>query len=306
MHASAEDAVGRIFLKGIIAQSKSGNFSFPTSARLAIRVARAVNDPDCTPAEAARLLQAEPLLATKVVALANSAAYDPFDRPVADMLSAVQRIGLRMIQALATAVACQQMAGDQITVSRQRLSSQLWEHSTHVAALACVIARRLTRQPPETALFAGMVHELGAFYLLSRCREFPDLSDAKLASLLLPVVADKADDADEADEFDNCDCLSERTIGHAVLSALCVPAPVLTALEVLWQGFLAVPPETMGDTLLLADQLASIRSPFSGVWGQRRNAPRADLNMLVGEETLVAVLERSAGEVDSLMAALRI
>lgn len=305
MHASTEDAVGRIFLKGIIAQSKSGNLSFPTSSQVAIRVARAVNDPECTPADAARLLQAEPLLATKVVALANSAAYDPFHRPVSNVLSAVQRVGLRMIQALATAVACQQMAGDQITPSRQRLGSQLWKHSTHVAALACVIARRLTRQSPETALFAGMVHELGAFYLLSRCREFPDLPDEKLARLLLPQIADDADDADEPGT-DESESLTERTIGHAVLTALCVPAPVLSALEVLWQGFLAVPPETMGDTLLLADQLASIRSPFSGVWELRQAMPRADLDMLVGEQTLVDVLARSAGEVDSLMTALRI
>jgi HD-GYP domain-containing protein (c-di-GMP phosphodiesterase class II) len=57
----------------------------------------------------------------------------------------------------------------------QGMVSTLWEHSAQVAALSRVIARKITKVDPETAMFAGIVHEVGNFYLLSRAEEFPSL-----------------------------------------------------------------------------------------------------------------------------------
>src|SRR5262249_16913414 len=54
----------------------------------------------------------------------------------------------------------------------------------------------------------------------------------------------------------------ESRIGLAVLESLAVPAPVVEAVETLWLGHLSLPPATLGDTLLLADQLVTVRSPL--------------------------------------------
>lgn len=303
MTTIAEDPVSRAILDRLVAQATGGGLAFPTSSQVAIRVLHAMNDPDCSADSAARLIQAEPLLATKVLALANSAAYNRSDNAITDIRSAVLRVGLRMVQALATSVACRQMARKADTPSRQRMASQLWEHSAHVAALASVIARHLTGQPADTALFAGMVHELGGFYLLSRSREFPELTDEKLSSLLLQRAPGKPPEDEETDADEHW---AERAIGQAVLTALSVPEPVLAAIQVLWQGTLALPLESLGDTLMLADQLASVRSPFSGQWGRDAEAPAAELDVLIGEETLLGMLRESAGEVESLTSALRL
>ena len=44
-----------------------------------------------------------------------------------------------------------------------------------MAALAHVLSRRVSHVDAETAMFAGIVHEVGGFYLLSRAEEFPAL-----------------------------------------------------------------------------------------------------------------------------------
>ena len=44
-------------------------------------------------------------------------------------------------------------------------------------ALAWSLARHVTGVNPDTALFAGIIHEVGGFYLLSRADEFPGLLD---------------------------------------------------------------------------------------------------------------------------------
>jgi HD-like signal output (HDOD) protein len=277
-------------LRILTAEAVSGELTFPTSAAVALRVREALDDPGCRSETVARLIQAEPLLAARVVALANSAVFNRFGRVITDVRAAITLLGFRSVRTLATAMVARQMAAMPDTPAHRDLAARLWEHTAHVAALAQVIARRVTRQDPETAMFAGMVHEIGGFYLLSRARDFPGLMDGNLRDW---VGEDEEDGAPESE------------IGRAVLGALCVPQPVVEAIEMLWKGYLAFPPATLGDTLLLADQLAPVKSPLLQAPGKDRDEMAATIDLLLEQETLSEVLEESAGEVKSLTEALR-
>jgi hypothetical protein len=84
-----------------------------------------------------------------------------------------------------------------------------------------------------------------------------------------------------------------------------VPAHVLDAQETLWDGYLALPPRTLGDTLLLADELSPIESPLAELGGMSRKGMAAELELLIDDEMLSHILADSAEEVDSLTAALK-
>ena len=280
-------------LKRLAAQAAHGELAFPTAAAVLLRVRQVIDDPDCKIETAARLIQAEPLLAAKVVAVANSVAYNRSGRAVTDVRSAVNLLGFRTVRTLATGMVARQMAGAPASPAEQRLATQLWEHSAHVAATAQLLARTVTRQDPESALFAGMVHEIGGFYLLSRVKDFPGLLDGDLA--------DWAGDDEEEIETS-----PEKEIGHAVLKALSAPEPVVAAIEVLWHGYLCFPPTTLGDTLLLADQLVPVPSPLFQTPAANHIELTAKIELVVGQETLSDILRQSAAEVQSLTAALKL
>ena len=271
-------------LKTIAAQAGRGDLHFPTHVHATLKLQRALGEPDCHLDDAARLVQTEPLLAARTVAIANSAAYNRFGNDVTNVKAAVQRVGFRTLGALAAAVIVRQLAGEIRDPAVRAKADQLWLHSTHVAALSQVIARRVSFVDPETAMFAGIVHEVGGFYLLSRAAEFPGLLDG---------------DPDEWIEH------GETAIGRGVLLKLGVPAPVMGAIEALWNGMRALPPETLGDTLLLANDLSPVASPLlerhPGVAGLQVGAT---IDFAVGEGTLSAILQESADEVNSLKAAL--
>ena len=95
----------------LAAEAGRGELMFPTSATVALRVQQALDDPDCHLETAARLIQAEPLLSARIVAVANSAAFNRCGRVVTDVRAAVNLLGFRMIRTLATAVIARQMAG---------------------------------------------------------------------------------------------------------------------------------------------------------------------------------------------------
>jgi len=166
---------------------------------------------------------------------------------------------------------------------RADIATSLWDHTTHVAALARVLAKRVTRQNPDEAFFAGVVHEVGAFYMLSRASEFPDIL---------------------SDGLELWHGEGQSAVGRAVLSTLGVPANVIEAMEVVWAGYLAMPPNSLGDTLLLADELSPVESPLDALVGMSRVGMDVELDMLIDSETLSLILQESAEEVASLSAAL--
>jgi len=267
-------------------QVAHGDLVFSTGAQVALKLRRALDDPDCHVNTASRLIQAEPLLSARVIAIANSVVYNRSGRDIIDVQVAVSLLGFKTIRSLAMALVTRQMAGKSKDPSRQAMVDQLWQHSSHVASLAHAIARHVTHQDPETALFAGIIHEIGGFYMLSRAEEFPGLLEG---------------------DFDDWVLGGEAKVGRAVLGKLNVPASVSSVMETFWDGFLAMPPSTMADTLLLAEELAPVPSPLYRLDSEVPDDKRkASIEMEIGEETLSRILSESAEEIGSLSKALQV
>ena len=281
----------RVLLSALADEVERGKLFFPTSATATLQIKKMLEDTDCDLDAVTRLIQADPLLSVKIVAIANSVVFNRSGKKITSVSAAVTLLGLRTVRNLAMAVITQQLAGTQ---SKSELVAQLWQHSAHVAALAQVIARRISHQDPDTAMFAGIIHEISWFYLLSREKAYPGLIDGNIAN---SWVSD--DDLDEEDEL-----ACEMKISTAILQALSVPEPIADAIAHLWQGSLIFPPATLGDTLLLADQLAPVKSPFAPAQTQARDDFLTKLDRLANQQALDAILAESEEEVKSLTAAL--
>ena len=262
----------------IAAQAARGDISFPTSVNAVLRLQRALNDPDCHLEDAIRLVLGEPQLAARTVALANSSSFNAGGKPITNVRAAVTRVGYRNLQMLVASLAVRQFGSCIQDPDLRHKAEQLWEHTVQVAALAQVFARRVTFVNPDTAMFAGIVHEIGAFYLLMRADEFPGLLD---------------DDEDRWGEL--CEEVVTREVGRR----LALPDPVAEAVFDLRGGWLNMPPTSLLDTLLLANLYAGIPSPL------RFEEPLPDhsesaLDYLVDETTLHEIL----GEATELSGAM--
>jgi HD-like signal output (HDOD) protein len=270
--------------KSIAAQAGRSELTFPTNVDASLKLQKALSDPDCHVEAAAKLVQAEPLLAARTVAIANSVAYNRSGNEVTNVRAAVQRVGFRTLNALVAAVIVRQLDSKITNPVLRAKANQLWQHSAHVAALAQVLAKRVAHVDPDTAMFAGIVHEVGGFYLLSRAEEFPGLLEG-----------------DPEDWIEH----GEMAIGRGVMNKLGVPGPVMAAIEAMWDGMRALPPETLGDTLLLANDLAPVSSPLherAGATSAMQAASTIDFE--IGTGSLSSILRESADEVRSLAQAL--
>ena len=274
----------RVALEAIAADAARGDIVFPTHTDIALRVQRLLDDPACSTETLGKLIVVEPLLAARVLGLANSAAFNSDGRRIGEIKPAIARIGFAALRALAASIVVRQMQELTRTPEHRALASALWEHTAHVAALARVLARRVTGQNPDAAFFAGIVHEVGNFYLIARANAYPGLLNSDL-------------------EIWHGE--GEAQVGRAVLAALDAPPAIVDAMETLWSGYLAMPPRTLGDTLLLADELAPLESPLDALTGMSRKGMAVELELLIDNETLSQILAESASEVSELCATLK-
>lgn len=278
------NSIGFQILEDIARDLSGEKVSFPTFLDITFQVRTALKNPNLSTEQLAALVGAEPLMSAKIVRMANSVAMNASGRAIADVKSAITRIGTEAVRSVSFAVAMEQLLDSRKIAPFAVLSRRLWEHSIHVAALCRVLARKLARINPDEAMFAGLVHDIGVFYLLARAANFPEL------------IADKAGLNDLLVQWHD-------NIGHALLAALGQPEEVLAAVleHEIERPVPAV--KNLADLLFVANKLANIQTG----WRDPELAAAVDTSVLAGlfdAEAMTGLLAESEEEVQSLKSAL--
>jgi putative nucleotidyltransferase with HDIG domain len=151
----------------------------------AILVRNTLRDPEAGLDKVAQVIGIEPLISSKLLRLANSVAYNTSGKPVIELTNAISRLGFDVVRTTSLAVAMDQMLKSRNLAAFDELARRAWEHSLEVAAIARVLARRIGRINPEEAMLAGLVHDIGIFYLLYRAAEYPEYRGDQAAAIEL-------------------------------------------------------------------------------------------------------------------------
>lgn len=158
-----------------IARDLAGDVVFPTCFDTAVHLRQELQNPEVPIAQIARLVSVEPLIAAKLLHIANSVYYNPSGATVRGLPEAIARLGVSLVRTTALAVAMNQLMRSREMVVFSELTHDLWEHSIKTAAAARILARSPTRLNPDEAMLAGLVHDLGAFYMLYRAMQYAEL-----------------------------------------------------------------------------------------------------------------------------------
>jgi len=159
-----------------IAQELSGDVVFPTAFDIVARLRKALQDPNLPLPRLAEIVELEPLISGRLIGLANSVAFKRRGLEVRSVKVAVTRLGINLVRSTAMGIAMNQLLRAKDLLPFGDLAQRLWQHSLQSAAAAEVIAQRMTTNiAPDEALLAGLVHDLGAFYMLYRASQYAEL-----------------------------------------------------------------------------------------------------------------------------------
>jgi HD-like signal output (HDOD) protein len=168
-----ERATALAFLQTLATEVSKGTVDLPCFPDVVVRISHALADPETTSERVVTIVGAEPRLAARVLQTANSAAFNSSGKPLADLRSAITRLGQQMVQSTAMSYAMQQMKNEaSLRVIAEPLA-ELWNRSIAVASISKLVAAR-TKVPADEAFLTGLLHGIGKLYIMARAATAPN------------------------------------------------------------------------------------------------------------------------------------
>jgi HD-like signal output (HDOD) protein len=164
------------FVKGLAAELSQGQVELPSVPDIVIRLQQTLSDDNVTNDTVVRVIGSEPMLAGRLLTMANSVALNTSGRKIADLPTAVARVGFNIVRSAALSFAVEQLRKASEFRHLEGQLDALWKNSVQIAALCHVIARRFSSLNGDTALLAGLMHNVGRIYILTRASKYPTLT----------------------------------------------------------------------------------------------------------------------------------
>lgn len=157
----------------LLEKARAGRLELPSAPDLGVRISRAIDNPDTSIEEVARIIQLDPALTARLIQVSNSPLYSGLDK-TKNCSMAVTRMGLDTTRNLVVSFLLKNLFTSNSRVL-QKAMDQVWTQSTKVAAISSVLAKVTPRLDSGRALLAGLVHRIGAIGVINSAKSHPEL-----------------------------------------------------------------------------------------------------------------------------------
>ncbi len=161
------------FVSGIIDDLKANKLQLPVLPEVAMKVRQAVDSDTASASQIAKIVSSDPAISARLLQVANSPLYRG-SSAIETVQAAIARLGNKAVRSLVTSLVTQQLFQTKSAELKERMQ-KVWLHSTEVAAISMVLARKFTKLDPEEALLAGLLHDIGVIPLISRAESNADI-----------------------------------------------------------------------------------------------------------------------------------
>jgi HD-like signal output (HDOD) protein len=207
---------------------------------------------------------------------------NPYGAHVTSVSSAVTRIGLAALRCLAFAVAAEQLAQDHRSAQVRAIASKLWRHSADVAAWSYAFAHHLKTVNPDTAMLAGMMVDIGQFFLLARTAHYPALEN-------------------NIERFAEFISVWKNPISRSVLEAFELPDDIIDSFDDESLNGGNYPPQTLRDIVRLAVRASDVANPLAP---EKPSAPENDSGTEAKPPEFIALLDEARAGKNSILSAI--
>ncbi len=161
---SSPDSSNSIF-NDILENIEKNRLPLPTQPKIAIAIQELSENPNVTVEELSEVIGKDPGLTARIIRIANS----PLVRgrvSINTLKTAISRLGTSFVANMAIGLAMEQLFCAKNKVIEEKMR-QAWQHSGDVAAASYVLANYSKAFPPEEAMLAGLLHEIGMLPILT-------------------------------------------------------------------------------------------------------------------------------------------
>ncbi len=161
------------FVQMLAGELSRKQIRLPSLPDVVLRIRSALEDGDCTAERLADVVSLEPVLMSRLLAMANSAFYNPAGVKITNLRAAISRLGFNMVRNTAIALAVEQLFQAENQAGIRDQLEHLWKVGLRRAAMSEVLAARHAELDADGAFLAGLLHEIGKLYILTKAKDFP-------------------------------------------------------------------------------------------------------------------------------------
>lgn len=154
------------FVQGLAADLQQGEIELPAFPDVVKRLQIILVDPSASAKDVVEVIAVDPILTTRLMKMANSAALNPKGIKIENLGAAISRLGFNLVRSTATAYAMTQMQKQEELAPIRGQLLDIWKRSNNVAAICYVISKNVLRRRPDEAVLAGLLHQIGRLYIL--------------------------------------------------------------------------------------------------------------------------------------------
>ncbi|MES9991174.1 MAG: HDOD domain-containing protein [Candidatus Thiodiazotropha sp.] len=154
---------------------KNDTLELPSMPDITMRIAKVINDPNTDSEEIARVVQADPTVAGRIINVVNSAAYRG-KQQIDTLPDAVTRLGRSVTHNLVISFALGKLFNSRSQALKKRMID-LWKHVSYVAPICHELAQVTPGLENDQALLCGLLHDIGALAILGAASSKPELAE---------------------------------------------------------------------------------------------------------------------------------
>ena len=251
--------------------------SFP---EVVVRIRKALDDPKTTADMIAKSVSVEPVLASRILVLANSAYNNRAGIKIEGLDAAVGRIGFDQVRSAAIAYAVEQLHAAKGLEALKSELRQAWSSGLKLAAMSEVIAKHCTKLDCDSTFIAGLLNRIGVLYIFTKYDEYPGLlQDAEARQNLI-------------DEW-------TAPIGESIVANWDFPADIQATLNPDEAGM-----DRRGPDVDLTDVVVAAKASLNG-GAETLFASAVAQRLQLSEEKMPAIMESYEQKLMSLASAVR-
>lgn len=158
-----DDIANKVFFDRCVQAYRNNTLQVPSLPDVAIRLNKSMQH-DLDIKVIGEIIHFDPRIVTKLIQVANSPIYATAT-PVGNCQDAVSRLGLNATRNLVLSLCMKELFHCSNAELMQGMR-QLWKNCVYLASLCFVLAQESGEVPPEDAMLAGLVADIGAMPLM--------------------------------------------------------------------------------------------------------------------------------------------
>jgi len=148
---------------------KSNSVTLPSLPEIALYINSSLDNENLSTKKLAQIIQMDPIIAARIVQVANSALYMSSGQNKSDKCDSIQnaitRLGIKNIRNIVMGVVLRDlfMPDTEIVVHKM---TQFYEHSIRIAVICYELAKKIPNFQPDRAFLFGLLHDIGIIPIL--------------------------------------------------------------------------------------------------------------------------------------------